>query len=319
MWLYIAVAILLLLFFLVSLLFFRRAFRRPETKDLTEEEAFITSELFGYASVLAPALEWFRKQPWEELSLAAGDGTALKGLWLPKSGSKVCLLLFHGYGGLPQDLCLSARWAARRGWSVLIPYQRAHGKSGGSYCSLGLLEAEDCVLWAGKAAALAEGSRLILHGMGMGAFTVLNALGKGMPSQVAAAISEGTYDSPKNMMKTVMREQMRMRTFPLLQLFCLYGRLVWKRSAGAADLRLSLKEETAVPVLFIHGKKDLRVPFKMTEEAYKACAARKELYLSENAGHAACAPADISAFFQKWQDFLQPLTADGTGKPKTRK
>ena len=305
MWLYIAVAVLVVLLFLVAWFFFGKLFRRPKTRDLSDEEALVTSEFFSYAAVLKPALEWFRKQPFEELALEAGDGTRLRGLWLPKKGSRVCLLLLHDYGALPQELCLAARWAARQGWSVLLPYERAHGESGGEYCSLGLLEAEDRVLWAGKAAALAPESRLLLYGSGMGGFSVLYALSRGLPETVAAVIAEGSYDSPRGILKTVMREQMRMRTFPMLQILCLYGRLLWRRSPGRADLRLSLKEETKVPILFIHGKKDLRVPFRMTEELAKECAGRKEVYLCEEAGHGACALAEGDTYFKKLQGFLK--------------
>jgi alpha-beta hydrolase superfamily lysophospholipase len=304
-WLYIAVPILVVFLFVVAWLFFRKAFRRPKARDLTDEEVFLTSDYFGYAAVMLPALEWFQKQPFEELSLEAADGTALRGLWLPKRGGKACLLLMHDYASLPQDLCLIARWAARKGWSVLLPYQRAHGPSGGYYCSLGLLEAEDCVLWAKKAEELAPGNRLVLYGSGMGGFTVLYALSReGMPA-AAAAVSEGTYDSPRGILKTVMREQMRMRTFPLLQILLLYGAVVWRRSAGGADLRLSLKEDRGVPLLLIHGKKDLRVPVKMTEEIAKDCAGRKETYFCEEAGHGACAMAEGEAFFKKLEAFLQ--------------
>ena len=305
MWLYIAVPVLVVFLFVVAWLFFQKAFRRPKTRDLTDEEVFITSDYFGYAAVMQPALEWFRKQPFEELSLEASDGTALRGLWLPKRGSRTCLLLMHDYSGLPQDLCLLARWAARKGWSVLLPYQRAHGLSGGNYCSLGLLEAEDCVLWAKKAEDLAPGNRLVLYGSGMGGFTVLYALSRKEMPAAGAAVSEGSYDSPRGILKTVMREQMRMRTFPLLQILLLYGSIVWRRSAGGADLRLTLKEDRGVPLLLVHGKKDLRVPVKMTEEIVKDCAGRKETYLCAEAGHGACAMAEGEAFFKKLEEFLK--------------
>ena len=138
----------------------------------------------------------------------------------------------------------------------------------------------------------------------MGGFTALYALSKGM-SAVSAVVSEGAYDSPKGIMKTVMREQLRMRTFPLLQILLLYGCIVWHRGAGGADLRLTLKEDRGVPLLLVHGKKDLRVPMKMTEEIAKDCAGRKETYFCEEAGHGACAMVEGEAFFKKLEGFLK--------------
>ncbi len=308
MLLLIIVVFLILLMFLFAWFFFRRAFHRPPAKDLTQKEALITSQWFSYTPVLEPALEWFQKQPWEETSISAADGCNLSALWLPKKQAKACLILMHGYGSLPQNLSVIARWAARQGWSLLLPYERSHGKSGGEYATLGLLEAEDVRLWAEKAAELAgENARLILLGSGMGGFSVLHAISKALPRPVCAVVSDGAYASPREMVRRVMKEEMRMRVFPLLQIVCMFARFIWKQGPGSVDLRNELKENTAVPVLFIHGKKDMRVPFAWTEEMHKACASKKALFLSENAGQGASCLADGDAYFKELQRFVSPL------------
>ena len=147
MWLPTAVVIIVLLFFLFGWFFFRKAFYRPAVKDLSDENVLLTSELFAYMPTLKPALQWFGKQKWEDISVTAGDGAELHGLFLPRKGAKVCILMQHGYGSAPQNLCMTARWATERGYALLLPHMRAHGPSGGAYCSLGLLEAEDCQRW----------------------------------------------------------------------------------------------------------------------------------------------------------------------------
>ena len=196
------------------------------------------------------------------------------------------MILMHGYGALPQNLCVIARWAGKQGWSLLLPYERAHGKSGGDYSTLGLLEASDCRLWAEKAAELSGGAKLILLGSGMGGFAVLHALSEPLPPSVCAVVADGAYASPREMLRRVMKEEMRMRVFPLLQIVCLIARISWKTGLGSVDLREALKNNTNTPVLFIHGKKDMRVPFAWTEEMHKACASKKALFLSETQGTA---------------------------------
>ncbi len=303
-----AVIFLVLLMFLFAWFFFRKAFRRPPAKDLTDKEALLTSEWFSYSPVLEPALDWFQKQPWEETSITTGDGCRLLGLWLPKRDASVCLILMHGYGGLPQNLSVIARWAWKQGWSVMMPYERAHGKSGGDYCTLGLLEAEDCCLWSQKAAELCgSSSKIVLLGTGLGGFAVLNAISKPLPSSVCAVVSDGAYSNPREILRRVMKIEMRMRVFPLLQIVCLYARFVWKRWPGSVDLRQTLKDNKDMPILFIHGKKDMRVPSELTEEMSKACAAKKALWISENAGHGACCLADSEAYFKQLRQFVIPL------------
>ncbi len=306
MWLVIAVVILFILLLLVAWYFFRRVFRRPPTKDLLKEEVLMSSELFSFASILKPALIWFQKQNWEKLSVTAEDGTELKALWLNGKQDKPCMFLMHGYGALPQNLSPIARWASQKGWAVLLPYARSHGESGGDTCSLGLLESEDCRRWASLAAEK-TGAGLILYGAGMGAFTALLAMEKPLPESVLAVVSDGTYSSPREILRHVMRRQLGMRVFPMLQLLCLYGLLKWKRSLGA-DLKPVL-EAARTPVLFIHGKQDRQVPVSMTEELYKAYAGKKELYVAENAGHGAACLSDTGEYFQRLDRFLKPLLA----------
>ena len=302
----IAVIFLILLLILFAVFFFRKAFRRPHSADLLNRGELMNSELFSYAAVLEPALDWFREQRWEEVSLTAGGGCLLKALWLPGTGRN-CLLLFHGYGALPQNMCVIARQAAKRGWSLLLPYSRAHGESGGEYCSPGLLEAEDCRLWAEYAAGNTGGGKLVLYGSGINAFAVLCTAGMEMPASTAALISEGTFDSPKKILRYVLRDQLRMRTFPLLQLLLLFGHITWKKSPGSVDLQGILKQHTDLPILFIHGKKDRQVPCAMTEALYKAYAGKKALFLSENAGHAAACLSESEKFFSEFWRFLSPI------------
>ena len=303
----IVVAVLVLLLILFAVFFFRKAFRRPHSADLLNRDELMSSELFSYAEVLEPALDWFRPQNWEEVSLDAADGCRLKGLWLSGSG-KNCLLLFHGYGGLPQNMSVIARQAAKRGWSLLLPYSRAHGESGGEYCSLGLLEAGDCRDWAKLAAQKSGGGKLVLYGAGMNGFAVLCSAGTELPAETAALVSEGAYVSPKKLLRHVLRNEFRMRTFPLLQLLLLFGHIVWKKSPGSVDLQGILQKHTALPILFIHGKKDRRVPCAMTEELHKAYGGKKALYLAENAGHAAVSLSESEKFFGELWRFLSPIT-----------
>ncbi len=303
----IAVIVLALLLILVAYFFYRKLSFRPPVKDLLQEETLLSSELFSYASVLKPALDWFRSRKWETLSVTAVDGTVLKALWLGGRKDKPCLILQHGYGDLPQNLSVVARWASGKGWSLLLPYARAHGESGGEACSLGLMEEADCLNWM-KAASerMGEEGKLVLFARDMGAYAALRTLNE--PSErLAAVISDSAYTSPKEILRHVMKNQMRMRVFPMLQLVCLFLRLRWKRNPAASALHDAESGEQTVPVLFIHGKRDRQIPAEMTETLHKAYSGPKSLYLAEEAGHNAAQLADSGAFFRKMEEFLSPL------------
>ena len=310
MWLPIAVVILFLIVILLSWLAFQGVMKRPKSKDLSNEEVLMTSELFGYAAVLRPALNWFASRKWEPVEIAASDGAALKGLWLPCKNAAGSILLLHDYANAPRDMAPVARWAEKRKLSILVVHERAHGESGGDYTSLGLLEADDAVLWSSKLEELSGGQPIILYGSGMGGAAVMQLANRSLPASVIAGVSEGGYPSVKEMIRHVMKFEFRMRVFPMLQFMGLFGQLIWHRTAGKLDAKESLKE-AKLPLLFAHGQADRKIPPEMSKDAHDACASQKKLVTCETAGHGACALAQPELYFGELDAFLLPLLKKG--------
>ena len=82
-----------------------------------------------------------------EVSVTARDGTTLKGDFYPAPNARATLLYFHGYRGTSADFCFCIRFFHSRGFNVLLPDQRAHGRSGGKYICFGVKERFDCLDW----------------------------------------------------------------------------------------------------------------------------------------------------------------------------
>ena len=92
----------------------------------------------------------------------------------PAPNARATLLYFHGYRGTSADFCFCIRFFHSRGFNVLLPDQRAHGRSGGKYICFGVKERFDCLDWikfAGE--TLAQGLPVVLDGISMGCTTVL--------------------------------------------------------------------------------------------------------------------------------------------------
>ena len=314
MWLPIAVAVLFLIVILLSWLAFQGVMKRPKSKDLSDEEVPLTSELFGYAAVLRPALNWFASRKWESATVTAADGAVLRGLWLPCKNAGGSILLLHDYGGAPRDLAPVARWAEKRKLSILAVFERAHGESGGEYTSLGLLEADDAVLWLHKMQELnGEDIPIVLYGSGMGGAAVMQLADRELPDCVVAGVTEGGYPSVKEMIRHVMKHEFHMRVFPMLQFMGLFGQLIWHRTAGKLDAKESLKS-AKLPLLFAHGEADRKIPPEMSKDAHDACASAKKLVSCENAGHGACPLAEPELYFGELDAFLLPLLKKNGGK-----
>lgn len=308
MWLPIAIVILAVLLLLMSWAAFRMVMKRPKSPDLSEEADLMTSEFFAYAAALRPSIDWFKSRKWQSAEISAADGVPLKGLWLPAKKPAGTILLLHDYGASPLHMAPVARWAEKRKLSVLAVHQRAHGESGGTYTSLGLLEASDARLWAEKLRELCgEGCPIILYGSGMGGAAVLFSLGETLPDNVIAAISESGYPSVKKLMKHLIRHEYHMRAFPTLQLLCLFGRMVWHGRAAASDA-CELLKNVKTPLLLSYGKADTHIPPELTAAACEACASpQKKLVECEKAGRSACTLSEPEIYFGELDAFLLPL------------
>ena len=308
MWLPIAILILAVLLVLLSWAAFCMVMKRPKSPDLSEEADLMTSEFFAYAAALRPSVDWFKSRKWQSLELTASDGVLLKGIWLPAKKPAGAILLLHDYGAAPMHMAPVARWAEKRKLSILAVSQRAHGESGGTYTSLGLLEASDACLWAAKLRELSgEGCPIILYGSGMGGAAVLRSLGGTLPDNVIAAVAESGYPSVKALMKHIIRYEYRMRSFPTLPLLCLFGRMVWHGRAASAD-SCEILRESKLPLLLSYGKADAHIPPDMTKAAYEASASpQKKLVECEKAGRGACTLSEPEIYFGELDAFLLPL------------
>lgn len=307
MWLTAIIAVLILATGFMAWSLFRRAFRRPAAVDPEDEAALQISRWFAYGPILKPGIKWLREQPWQTETVTGEDGAELRGSWLPGKGEKPILLLMHDYGSCPWlDFCLTARWAIRQGWGVLLPAERAHGESGGQYSTLGLLEGGDCLRWTEKLMTLAGPERrLVLGGVGLGAAAILSALDRGLPDTVGALLLDSVYSSPKAQIKYMLRRRLHMRTFPILQFMCLYARICWGKAPGSLDGTAALARNERIPVFFAHGREDSMTPLDAAERAHEACKAPKQLYIGENAGHGGCAYSEAERYFTTLETFLQ--------------
>lgn len=119
---------------------------------------------------------------YEPISIAADDGTVLRGRYYHCADHAPLQIQFHGYrGSILRDFCGGSKLARESGHNILLVDQRAHGDSGGHCITFGLLERQDCLCWANYAAARFPGTPIFLSGVSMGAATVLMASSLPLP------------------------------------------------------------------------------------------------------------------------------------------
>ena len=208
----------------------------------------------------------------EAVSTVSHDGLKLYGRYYHFVDGAPLEIQIHGYKGHAyRDFCGGARDAMARGHNLLLVDQRAHGKSEGSVISFGIKERYDCHAWINYAISrFGEGVKIFLLGMSMGAATVLMASELPLPGNVVGIMADCPYSSPGEIIRKVIKEDLRLPVSILYPFVRLGGRLY-----GGFDLEEAAAEtavrNSKIPTLILHGECDSFVPCSMSERIFANC------------------------------------------------
>ena len=264
----------------------------------------------AYALLMPPESRQYNRPDFlsEEWTLRSEDGLQLSAThFSPEKTSKRWAIIAHGYGCTQANSYYIAANYLLMGWQVLTPDLRSSGASEGKYLSLGYRESEDIVAWARQIAIRYPDAEIVLHGVSMGAATVMLAVdNEALPAQVVACVEDCGYTNAFDLLATQMEDSFGLPAFPAMNL------LDWRcQEVAGFSLHQAVPakavQKSRVPLLFIHGTRDTLVPVDMAQQLYdKAVAPRKELLLIDGAGHAAASQKDQEMYFGTILDFVAP-------------
>lgn len=182
-------------------------------------------------------------------------------------------ILVHGYTDSHASMLPIAKIYADMGYNILLPDLHAHGLSDGNEIQMGWDDRNDVIRWIDVADSLfatAEGKpQIVLHGVSMGAATVMNVAGEPLPESVRCFVEDCGYTSVWDEFARQLDEQFGLPPFPVLYAASALCRLRYGWTFGEASpvSQLSKKE---CPMLFIHGSSDDYVPSPMVFSLYNA-------------------------------------------------
>lgn len=197
-------------------------------------------------------------------------------------------VVVHGYRDNGMGMMHIASIYNGMGYNVLLPDLHAHGKSQGEGIQMGWKDRLDVMQWMALADSLwggSEGSLMVLHGISMGAATVMSVSGEELPQYVKCFVEDCGYTSVWDEFSHELKEQFSLPPFPLLYTTSLQCRLRYGWSFGEAS-PLSQVSRCCLPMLFIHGSKDTYVPFAMMRQLYNAKPQPKAMWVAPGSIHA---------------------------------
>ena len=248
------------------------------------------------------------RYPYEDVSVTAKDGTALRGRYYHLREGAPLMILCHGYRSTAlRDCCAGHALARRLGFNALVIHQRAHGESGGKTITFGIREGEDLHSWI-RYANGRFGSHLpiILSGLSMGAATVLMGCSQPYPDNVACIIADSPYSSPADIIRKVCRDA----HYPaFVYPFVYLGGLIFGRfrldSCTAAE---AVRHSTA-PILLIHGEEDQLVPCDMSRKIAENCPEYCRVCTIPGADHGLAYVTDPQRYEEAVMEFLGSIPA----------
>jgi len=242
-----------------------------------------------------------------DVSIPARDHIELRAWELrPEDANGDAVILLHGLSDNRLGMTGYADILVLHGYTVLMPDSRAHGASGGSIATYGLLEAQDIRSWFDYLLSSDHPRCIYAFGESMGAGQILQAL-KTEPGFCAVAAEcpfstfrEVAYDRMGQAFHTgpwLGRTILR----PLVENAFLYTQ--WRYGL---DMQQVSPEDsvatTQVPVFLIHGQNDTNIPIRHS----RRIAARNQnvvLWEVPNTGHSNAidtSPKELETRLTEW-------------------
>ena len=283
----------------------------PQVRDPLEEDV---------NPVQTEGRKWARtREGFREATIQAMDGLILWAAVAPGAdGCHRWAICVHGYHDTYESMGAIARHYHGMGWNVLLPDQRGHGQSEGGYVGWGYDERLDIVGWINYVIRRDPEAEILLHGVSMGAASVLMSTGGVLPKQVKAAISDCSYTTIEAEMRHLLVQLKDELPTPLpLPAGLLFSALrsTAQRRAGF-DLReaapIQAVAHSKTPTLFIHGVEDDFVPSAMMGKLYQAARCPKSFLWMPGAVHAASVGVNEDLYWTAVSTFLQDYFADET-------
>ena len=281
---YIGISLLVLLIFSGGYTFYAACVRRKELPWLDEEG--IRNTPYGkYHKYIRMADTYLKEHHAKEVAIESYDGLKLSGVWLASEKPRGTIILAHGYRSSKLlEFGMVLDFYRSYGLNILLPDQRAHGKSEGKIITFGVKECQDIRLWIRWVNEKCNHMPVILSGLSMGASTVLYLADEKLPPNVKGIIADCGFTSPWEIISSVFRKVTHLPAVPSLWVAEVFARVFGGFSLRQKDTREVLKN-SRLPLLIVHGTADDFVPCEMTRQGYEVCVGDKEMYLVEGAEH----------------------------------
>ena len=237
-------------------------------------------------------------------------------LYAPKATDKTAVVV-HGYKVRAEGMLhIAYLYNHDMGYNVLLPDLYGHGESEGDHIQMGWNDRWDVIKWSEVADDIFSNQKnsfsnqqdahtqQVLHGISMGAATVMAVSGEKTPNYVKCFVEDCGFSSVWDEFAAQLKDQFGLPSFPLMNTTSELCR--WKYGWSFAEAQqIEQVRKSTKPMLFIHGDKDDFVPYRMLQPLYEAkTKGKKAIFIAKGSIHAMAYRDHHEEYTQKVKDFV---------------
>lgn len=228
---------------------------------------------------------WLTSVNQKPVSIVSFDNLSLSGSeFIAKNNLHKYAIIVHGYTQNKTHVYDIAENYNQKGYTVITPDLRAHGESEGKYIGMGWLDRRDMLNWISLIIKDDPKAKIVLHGISMGAATVMMTSGESLPQNVIAIVEDCGYTSVFDVFSSELKIRFNLPPFPIMNSASLVSKIRAGYYFKEASSINQIKKSTT-PILFIHGTDDNFIPVDMCHKVFDAASCKKEKLIINGAGH----------------------------------
>lgn len=242
---------------------------------------------------------------WEtEYFTCDNQGVQIEAVYHPVEHAKGCVIIAHGFGQNRFAMVPYAEIFRNMGFSTLLFDQRRFGKSTAPFGSMGDLEATDIVAlihWVKEHCG--RETKIILHGVSMGAVSIMNALQ--YTDEIDYVIEDCGFARMLSELPVLYKSMLHTPNPFLIGCIRRRGKKFGVNIDG--NNPIDAVKNTNIPICVVHGDADTAVSVASAKELGKVLKNPKskvEIYPGREHAYAIC---DKERYIQMLKDFLQDV------------
>ncbi len=251
---------------------------------------------------------------YETVNIQAQDSVTITSYFITAPSPRATILVLHGIADCKERYYQMAKRLVDKGCNVVLVDLRAHGKSGGKYCTFGYYEKDDMQRLITEIGKRDSVHPIGIYGVSLGGAVALQTLG--IDQRLKFGIIESTFNEFEKVSVEYGKRFFGFRSPWLAHHINTKSGVIAKFPPEEVRPVESARKITC-PMLMIHGDADARIPIAFGQDNFAALGSKeKEFYTVRGAGHDNLKTVAGEKFYETIGRFLEKqISSVNTNKP----